>query len=94
MLFYRYAHYIDRPAARTVGRELFLLRRHMLPNTLGPLVVLTSGTIPSATLDETALSCPGMDVAPTGIPSWDRLLADGGNFMIQAPGSPPSQASP
>jgi peptide/nickel transport system permease protein len=87
--------YIDGVAARTLGhRELFILRRHVLPNTSGSLVVLTSVTIPSAILAETALSFLGMGVDPTGIPSWGSVFADGRNFMIQAPGSTPSHASP
>lgn len=73
-------------AARTIGHgELFILRRHVLPNAVGPLVVLTSLTIPSAILSETALSFLGMGIDPTGVPSWGSLLADGRNFMIQAP---------
>jgi peptide/nickel transport system permease protein len=72
-------------AARSVGLpEGQILLRHVLPNTLGPLVVLASLTIPGAVLTEAALSYLGVGVQlPT--PSWGNLIADGSSYLLQAP---------
>ena len=72
-------------AARTGGMgETSILLRHVLPNTLGPLVVLASLTIPSAVITEAALSFLGVGVQlPT--PSWGNLIADGSTYLLQAP---------
>jgi peptide/nickel transport system permease protein len=73
-------------AARTAGEsEIAIMGRHILPNTWGPSLVMISLTVPTAMLTETALSFLGLGIDPTGIPSWGSLLADGRNFMIQAP---------
>jgi peptide/nickel transport system permease protein len=72
-------------AARSVGLpEGQILLRHVLPNTLGPLVVLASLTIPGAVLTEAALSYLGVGVQlPT--PSWGNMIADGSSYLLQAP---------
>lgn len=72
-------------AARTVGQtEVMILLRHVLPNVLGPLIVLASLTIPGAIITEAALSFLGVGVQlPT--PSWGNLLADGYGYLLQAP---------
>lgn len=72
-------------AARVVGlSESAILLRHALPNTLGPLVVLASLTIPGAILTEAALSYLGVGVQlPT--PSWGNMIADGSSYLLQAP---------
>ncbi len=72
-------------ASRVVGqREREILLRHILPNTVGPLVVLASLTIPGAILTEAALSYLGVGVQlPT--PSWGNMIADGSSYLLQAP---------
>ncbi|HEX5465229.1 MAG TPA: ABC transporter permease [Candidatus Limnocylindrales bacterium] len=72
-------------AARTVGQhERAILFGHVLPNVLGPLVVLASLTIPNAIITEAALSFLGVGVQlPT--PSWGNLLSGGNTFLLQAP---------
>jgi peptide/nickel transport system permease protein len=73
-------------AARTLGRpEPIVVLRHIVPNTLGPLIVLASLTVPTAILSETVLSFLGLGVDPTATPSWGSLLSDGRKFMLQAP---------
>jgi peptide/nickel transport system permease protein len=72
-------------AARLIGQtERAIPVRHVLPNTLGPLVVLASLTVPGAILTEAALSYLGVGVQlPT--PSWGNMIADGSSYLLQAP---------
>lgn len=71
--------------ARTMGlTELAVMWRHVLPNSLGPLIVYLSLVIPSSILSETALSFLGLGIDPTDIPSWGSLLASGRQFLTQA----------
>jgi peptide/nickel transport system permease protein len=72
-------------AARTIGqRARLILLRHVLPHALGPLVVLASLTIPGAITTEAALSFLGLGVQPP-TPSWGNILADGRQYILQAP---------
>lgn len=71
--------------ARTMGlSEATVMWRHVLPNTLGPLIVYLSLIIPGAILSETALSFLGLGIDPTGVPSWGSLLAAGRDYITQA----------
>ena len=49
---------------------------HLLPNTLGPVIVMASFGIPAAIFAEAALSFIGLGLPPP-TPSWGRLVADG-----------------
>lgn len=72
-------------AARIIGLpELRILMTHVVPNTLGPLLVLASLAIPGAIISEAALSFLGLGVQPPA-PSWGNLLADGRLYLLQAP---------
>jgi oligopeptide transport system permease protein len=64
-------------AARATGvRPLAIVFRHLIPNTLGPVVVYATLTIPSVMLLEAFLSFLGLGVqAPYA--SWGSLAADG-----------------
>lgn len=64
-------------AARVAGAtRLHLLRRHILPNIAGPVIVYASLIVPQAILQEAFLSFLGVGVQqPT--PSLGRLAADG-----------------
>ncbi len=64
-------------ASRLLGaRPLYLLVRHLLPNTLGVILVALTFAIPSAIFTEAFLSFIGMGVAaPT--PSWGSMCNDG-----------------
>ncbi|HSN15770.1 MAG TPA: ABC transporter permease [Anaeromyxobacteraceae bacterium] len=64
-------------AARLLGaRPSYLLLRHLLPNTLGVVLVTLTFAIPSAIFTEAFLSFIGMGVvAPT--PSWGSMCNDG-----------------
>lgn len=68
-------------ASRTMGTgAFFILRRHILPNITGPLIVQTSLSLAFAILSEAALSFLGLGVQPPQ-PSWGRMLFDAQGFL-------------
>ncbi len=72
-------------AARTIGQsEILIVVRHILPNIVGPLIVLASLAIPGAILTEAALSFLGAGVQLPE-PSWGNLLSGGNAYLLQAP---------
>jgi peptide/nickel transport system permease protein len=72
-------------AARSLGASDFrLLRLHVLPNVLAPIIVQASISLAFAILSEAALSFLGLGVQPPD-PSWGRMLAEGRGFIEQAP---------
>jgi peptide/nickel transport system permease protein len=71
-------------AARSLGAsDLRLLRLHILPNVLAPIIVQTSLSLAFAILSEAALSFLGLGVQPPD-PSWGRMLFEGRGFLEQA----------
>ena len=71
-------------AARSLGASDFrLLRLHVLPNVLAPIIVQASISLAFAILSEAALSFLGLGVQPPA-PSWGRMLAEGRGFIEQA----------
>ena len=73
VLSIREMQYVE--AARAVGlRHLRIALRHILPNTIGPFIVLCTAQLGSAILVEAALSFLGLGV-PEPYPSWGRMLS-------------------
>jgi oligopeptide transport system permease protein len=68
-------------AARSLGvRGVAILARHLIPNTLGPIIVYFTLTVPSMILQEAFLSFLGLGVqAPR--PSLGALINDGAQHM-------------
>lgn len=63
-------------AARAVGMgEMRIAVRHVLPNTLAPLIVLATAQLGSAILTEASLSFLGLGI-PEPYPSWGRMLSE------------------
>lgn len=64
-------------AARATGvRPILIVARHLIPNTVGPVIVYATLTVPSVMLLEAFLSFLGLGVqAP--LASWGSLAADG-----------------
>jgi len=63
-------------AARAIGMsDLRIAIRHVLPNTLAPLIVLASAQLGSAVLTEASLSFLGLGI-PEPYPSWGRMLSE------------------
>ncbi len=72
-------------AARTVGQTPSrILFRHILPNALGPLLVLASLSIATAISTESALSFLGIGIQPPQS-TWGTLLADGRRYILLGP---------
>jgi peptide/nickel transport system permease protein len=55
--------------------ELRIAIRHVLPNTMSPLIVLATAQLGSAILVEATLSFLGLGV-PEPHPSWGRMLSE------------------
>src|SRR5712664_2149019 len=73
VLSIREMRYIE--AARALGvRHLRTAFRHILPNTVGPFIVLCTAQLGSAILVEATLSFLGMGI-PEPYPSWGRMLS-------------------
>ncbi len=73
-------------AAISLGTPLHrLLIRHMIPNTMAPLIVQGSFILASAILTEAALSFLGIGLPPE-IPSWGNIMAEGRRFFQMLPG--------
>jgi peptide/nickel transport system permease protein len=73
VLSIREMQYIE--AARALGLlHLRIAFRHVMPNTIGPFIVLMTAQLGSAILTEAALSFLGLGV-PEPYPSWGRMLS-------------------
>jgi peptide/nickel transport system permease protein len=69
-------------AARVIGiRPLAIMRRHLLPNVLGPVLVLATINIATAIVTEATLSFLGVGVPPTQ-PSLGTLIRVGNDFLF------------
>ena len=75
--------FIEAARASGVG-PMGIVRRHIVPNVLGPVVVYVTLTIPAAILAESFLSFLGLGIADP-MTSWGVLIADGTNQMETAP---------
>ena len=63
-------------ASRAIGMgDLRIALRHVLPNTLAPLIVLATAQFGAAILTEAALSFLGLGI-PEPHPSWGRMLSE------------------
>jgi peptide/nickel transport system permease protein len=84
VLSIREMQYVE--AARALGlRHWRIAFRHVLPNTMGPFIVLATAQLGSAILVEAALSFLGLGV-PEPYPSWGRMLSvSAAEFAQKAP---------
>lgn len=72
-------------AARSNGASAgFILRKHLLPNILVPLIVQVSLSLSVAILLESSLSFLGLGVQPPA-PSWGNMLSGARKVMVLAP---------
>jgi peptide/nickel transport system permease protein len=63
-------------AAKSIGMsEMRIAIRHVLPNTLAPLIVLATAQLGSTILTEASLSFLGLGI-PEPYPSWGRMLSE------------------
>jgi peptide/nickel transport system permease protein len=72
-------------AERAMGASRFrILVRHILPNIVGPLLIIASMDIPSVITLEAGLSFLGLGIPPPA-PSWGRILQEGYVVLRDAP---------
>jgi peptide/nickel transport system permease protein len=71
-------------AAQAIGlRERVILFRHILPNAIGPVIVLMTLNIANNILLESSLTFLGAGIDPM-IPSWGGMLSDGRSYLQSA----------
>jgi peptide/nickel transport system permease protein len=72
-------------AERSMGAGMpRILAVHMLPNIIGPLLIIASMDIPAVVTIEAGLSFLGVGVRPP-TPSWGSILNDGYSFIRNTP---------
>jgi len=72
-------------AARVSGGSgSYVTTRHLIPNSLGPVIVAVTFNIPRAIFAEAALAYIGIGVKPP-TPSWGAMIRDGNNVIFAAP---------
>ena len=72
-------------AARVTGASHYsIIKRHIIPNTLGPVIVYATLTVPQVILFESFLSFLGLGVQEP-MSSWGVLIAEGAQQMESAP---------
>lgn len=83
VLSVKHNEYVD--AARATGcPESRILIRHVLPNTLSPIIVMTSLGVGNAIIVESTLSYLGLGAQPP-LPSWGSMLSSARSFLHLAP---------
>ena len=68
-------------AARVIGvGPITIMLRHVLPNVLGPVLVIGTINVATAIITEATLSFLGVGVPPTS-PSLGTMINNGNNFL-------------
>jgi ABC-type dipeptide/oligopeptide/nickel transport system permease subunit len=69
-------------AAKALGlKNMRIIIRHILPNVLGPVIVIAASNFASAIIIEAGLSFLGVGVQPP-MPSWGLMIKENYNFII------------
>jgi len=72
-------------AARALGeRDLTIVARYLLPNSLAPIIVQTTLRMATVLLTASGLSFLGLGVQPPS-PEWGAMLSNARSYMITAP---------
>ena len=72
-------------AARTIGAsDRRIIVRHILPNSLAPIIVAATLGVAAAIIAESTLSFLGLGIQPP-TPSWGNMLKDAPSEMDKAP---------
>ncbi|MFN8522039.1 MAG: ABC transporter permease [Chloroflexota bacterium] len=83
VLSVREREYVE--AARTIGAgHGRIMRSHVLPNVMAPIIVQASLSVAFAILAEATLSFLGLGVQPPD-PSWGSMVSRGKDYLDQAP---------
>ena len=71
-------------AARSLGQSEFVIAiKHLVPQTIGPMIVFTTFELSRTLLLESSLSFLGVGVPPP-TPSWGAIVADGRSYLLDA----------
>ncbi len=80
VLVIRGKEYIE--ASMALGfSDLRILFRHILPNVMSPVIIISAGNFASAILIEAGLSFLGIGVQPP-VPSWGNMIKDHYGYII------------
>ncbi len=72
-------------AARAVGgTDFHIIVKHLLPNSLSPIIVQSTMDLGGVILTAAALSFIGFGAQP-GAAEWGRMVSDGAQFMMTSP---------
>ena len=82
VLTIRHLEYVDAAWALGASHRRVVFR-HVLPNTLAPILVIASSQFATMVLLESGLSFLGMGVQPPQ-PSWGTMLAEGRDYLSNA----------
>ncbi|MYD11002.1 MAG: ABC transporter permease [Chloroflexi bacterium] len=75
-------------AARSLGAsDLHIIRKHILPNMMPPIIVQASAMLAVAIGVASALNFIGLGVEP-GTPDWGMMVAEGQRLIFDAPHVP------
>ena len=84
MLGQRGADYVL--AARSVGvKQHTIVLRHVLPNSIAPVIVQGTLSLATAIIDAAGLAFLGLGSADPSVPEWGRMLADTQQYLTSAP---------
>ena len=83
VLSIRRREYVEAALAMGLGPGRILLR-HVLPNTVGPVIVYATLSVPAVILEEAFLSFLGLGVQPPDA-SWGSLISEGARMMADRP---------
>ena len=68
-------------AARAMGgHDVHIMVRHILPNIVAPVIVISSFAIAQMIITEASLSFLGLGIRPP-TPTWGGMLSDARNYM-------------
>src|SRR5690606_34764471 len=71
-------------AAVALGHSQWrIIFKHILPNVLAPVIVITTLSLGNVIITESSLSFLGLGVPPP-TPSWGRMLSEGRNYLATA----------
>ncbi len=83
VLVLREMEYVQAAVAAGAG-HFRILRTHVIPNALAPLIVQLSFLFAYAVLTEATLSFLGLGAVPP-TPTWGNIMSEGRQYMIEAP---------
>ena len=66
------------------GRDIYIIMRHVLPNTLPSVMVIATFAMAIVIISEASLSFLGLGVPPS-IATWGSMLSEGRSYMYRAP---------